>query len=154
MRRREFISLLGGAAAAWPVAVRAQQAERMRRIGVLMGYTESDSDARAWYSAFREALQKLGWTEGRNIQVDTRWAKHLPKIETVFTKPFQNFSRLCADFGRQPECRQRNLFAILLLRVCKLRLLGAQSRDCLELGWHRNHQLAPAMRYGIFRTIE
>jgi putative ABC transport system substrate-binding protein len=74
MRRREFISLLGGAAAARPLAVRAQQAERMRRIGVLMGYAESDSDARAWYAAFREALQKLGWTEGRNIQVDTRWA--------------------------------------------------------------------------------
>src|SRR6476620_6803299 len=60
--------------AAQPVAVRAQQAERMRQIGVLMGYAESDSDARAWYTAFREALQKLGWTEGRNIQIDTRWA--------------------------------------------------------------------------------
>ena len=74
MRRREFITSLGGAAAAWPVAVRAQQAERMRRIGMLMGYAESDADARAWYAAFREALQKLGWTGGRNIQVDTRWA--------------------------------------------------------------------------------
>src|SRR6516165_12275047 len=74
MRRREFITILGGAAAAWPVAVRAQQAERMRRIGVLMGYAESDSDARAWYAAFREVLQKLGWTEDRNIQIDTRWA--------------------------------------------------------------------------------
>jgi len=74
MKRRDFITLLGGAAAAWPVAVRAQQAERMRRIGVLMGYAESDSDARAWYAAFREALQKLGWTEGRNVQIDTRWA--------------------------------------------------------------------------------
>ena len=74
MRRREFITILGGAAAAWPVAVRAQQAERMRRIGMLMGYAESDADARAWYAALREALQKLGWTGGRNIQVDTRWA--------------------------------------------------------------------------------
>jgi len=74
VRRREFITILGGAAAAWPVAVRAQQAERMRRIGMLMGYAESDADARAWYAALREALQKLGWTGGRNIQVDTRWA--------------------------------------------------------------------------------
>ena len=74
MKRRDFITLLGGAAAAWSVAVRAQQAERMRRIGVLMGYAESDSDARAWYAAFGEAFQKLGWTGGRNIQVDTRWA--------------------------------------------------------------------------------
>jgi len=74
MRRRDLITLLGGAAAAWPLAARAQQGERMRRIGALMGYAESDSDARAWYAAFRDALQKLGWTQGRNIQVDARWA--------------------------------------------------------------------------------
>ena len=73
MQRRNFIMLLGGAAT-WPLAARAQQAERMRRIGALMGYAESDSDARAWYAAFRDALQKLGWTQGRNIQLDTRWA--------------------------------------------------------------------------------
>ena len=74
MKRRDFITLLGGAAAAWPVPVRAQHAERMRRIGVLMGYAESDSDAQAWYAAFREGLRRLGWTAGRNIQIDTRWA--------------------------------------------------------------------------------
>jgi putative tryptophan/tyrosine transport system substrate-binding protein len=74
MRRREFISLLGGAATAWPLAARAQQTDQVRRIGVLMGYAETDSDARAWYMAFQEALQKLGWTEGRNIQIETRWA--------------------------------------------------------------------------------
>jgi putative ABC transport system substrate-binding protein len=74
MRRREFITLLGGAAAAWPFAARAQQAERTRRIGVLMGYAENDSEAQAWVAAFREGLQKLGWTEGRNIRIDTRWA--------------------------------------------------------------------------------
>ena len=73
MRRREFITLIGGAAA-WPLAARAQQPDRMRRIGVLMGNAESDSDARAWYAAFREGLQKLGWTEGRNTKIDTRWA--------------------------------------------------------------------------------
>ena len=74
MRRREFISLLSGAAATWPLVARAQQAERMRRMGVLMGYAESDSDAQAWYAAFRAELQTLGWTEGRSIQIDTRWA--------------------------------------------------------------------------------
>jgi putative ABC transport system substrate-binding protein len=77
MRRREFISLLGGAAAAssnlWPLAARAQQGGRMRRIGVLMAFAESDPETRAWVAAFREALQKLGWTEGRNIRIDTRW---------------------------------------------------------------------------------
>jgi len=72
VKRREFITLLGGAAT-WPLAVRAQQGERMRRIGVLMGYAESDSDAQAKVAAFREGLQRLGWAEGRNIRIDTRW---------------------------------------------------------------------------------
>jgi len=72
--RRELLVALGGVAVAWPLAARAQQSDQVRRIGVLMGYTETDSDARGWYIAFREALQKLGWTEGRNIQIETRWA--------------------------------------------------------------------------------
>ena len=73
LKRREFITLLGGAAA-WPIAARAQQPERMRRIGVLMGYPENDSNAQDWVAAFREGLQKLGWSERRNIQIDARWA--------------------------------------------------------------------------------
>src|SRR5262249_6914614 len=75
MRRREFIALLGGGvAAAWPVVARAQHADRVRRIGVLMGFTESDSEAQSRVAAFREGLQKLGWTERRNVQIDIRWA--------------------------------------------------------------------------------
>ena len=73
MRRREFISLLGGVATAWPLAARAQQADHMRRIGVLMGYPENDLEGPAFFAAFREGLQKLGWIEGRNIRLDTRW---------------------------------------------------------------------------------
>jgi putative tryptophan/tyrosine transport system substrate-binding protein len=73
MRRRNFIALLGGAAVAWPLAARAQQ-ERVRRVGVLMGYPESDSEAQTKIAAFRDGLQKLGWTEGRNTRIDTRWA--------------------------------------------------------------------------------
>jgi ABC-type uncharacterized transport system substrate-binding protein len=73
MRRRQFIKLLSGAAA-WPLAAGAQQAERVRRIGVLMGYAESDQEGQAFVTAFRESFQKLGWTEGRNVQMDTRWA--------------------------------------------------------------------------------
>jgi putative ABC transport system substrate-binding protein len=72
MRRREFIALLGGAAA-WPLAARAQQAERMRRIGVLMMYAESDPEAQIRARALEEALQKLGWTKGRNLRIDYRW---------------------------------------------------------------------------------
>src|SRR5262245_46576163 len=74
MKRREFITLLGGAAAAWPLAARAQQSDRVRRIGVLMGYAESDLEVQSHIAAFRERLQKLGWTEGRNTVIDTRWA--------------------------------------------------------------------------------
>jgi putative ABC transport system substrate-binding protein len=74
MQRREFIMLLGGAAVAWPLAASAQQAERMRRIGVLMAYAESDPEAQAFVVAFREGLQTLGWAEGRNIRIDIRWA--------------------------------------------------------------------------------
>jgi putative ABC transport system substrate-binding protein len=72
MRRREFIMLVGGAVA-WPIAARAQLPERMRRIGVLMGYAESDSEGQTQIAAFRDGLQKLGWVEGQNIRIDTRW---------------------------------------------------------------------------------
>jgi putative ABC transport system substrate-binding protein len=74
MRRREFITLLGGTAAAWPFAARAQQPERMRRIGVLLPTTSDDVEFQARVSAFLQALALLGWTISRNVQIDTRWA--------------------------------------------------------------------------------
>jgi putative ABC transport system substrate-binding protein len=73
MRRREFITGLGGAVA-WPLAARAQQTDRMHRIGALMSYDESDPVAKAWVSAFTQALVSLGWTDGRNLRMDLRWA--------------------------------------------------------------------------------
>ena len=75
MRRREFLTLLGGcgAAAVWPLAARAQQTERMRRIGLLMGFAESDPAAQSEVAAFRGALTKLGWTEGSNLRIELRW---------------------------------------------------------------------------------
>jgi putative ABC transport system substrate-binding protein len=73
MRRRDFFTLLGGAVAAWPCAVHAQQPERIRRIGLLMVHTESDPEFQNYLDAFREGLRKLGWIEGRNIRIDTRW---------------------------------------------------------------------------------
>src|SRR5262245_49225518 len=73
MKRREFITLLGGAAVAWPLATRAQQAERMRRIGVLMNTASDDPQSLQRIAAFLQGLQELGWTVGRNVQIDTRW---------------------------------------------------------------------------------
>jgi len=74
MRRREFITLLGGAAVAWPLSARAQHADRIRRVGVLMGLAEDDPDSKARLGAFRQGLEKLGWSEGRNIHLDVRFA--------------------------------------------------------------------------------
>jgi putative ABC transport system substrate-binding protein len=74
MRRREFITLIGGVVAAWPVAVRAQQSGRMRRIGVLMPLPADDPVVQARVAAFAQGLQQSGWTIGRNVQIDTRWA--------------------------------------------------------------------------------
>jgi putative ABC transport system substrate-binding protein len=73
MRRREFITLLGGAALGWPLAARAQQPERMRRIGILMAQAADDPDGQARVAAFLQALRELGWIEGRNIRFDYRW---------------------------------------------------------------------------------
>jgi len=74
MRRREFVTLLGGAAAAWPLAARAQQNERVRRIGVLLAGASDDAEVQIWLAAFLQALAQLGWTIGRNMRVDIRWA--------------------------------------------------------------------------------
>ena len=74
MRRREFITLLGGAAAAWPLAARAQQPDRMRRIGVLAPLAEDDPEMTARLAGFRQGLEKRGWSEGRNVRIDNRFA--------------------------------------------------------------------------------
>jgi putative tryptophan/tyrosine transport system substrate-binding protein len=82
MKRRQFITLLGGAAVAWPVAARAQQGERVRRIGVLTaGPRPDDQDAQANIAAFVEGLQQLGWTDGRNVRIDYRWG--LGQADTI-----------------------------------------------------------------------
>ncbi len=75
MTRRELIALLGGTATAWPLVGRAQQSERMRRIGVLLGIRESDPEAQSRVAAFRQTLQELGWTEGRNLRIEYRWTR-------------------------------------------------------------------------------
>ena len=74
MRRRKFITLLGGAAAAWPVMTRAQQAERMRRVGVLMYTTPDEPDSQARITALAQGLEAAGWAVGRNVRIDVRWS--------------------------------------------------------------------------------
>ena len=82
MRRREFVTLLGGAAA-WPLAARAQQGERVRRIGVLMAVAERDLEAQGYIKAFVQVLHELGWAHGRNVQIEYRWGGgNLDRIRT------------------------------------------------------------------------
>jgi putative ABC transport system substrate-binding protein len=73
MKRRDFITLLGGAAA-WPLAARAQQGERVRRIGVLTVYSQTDREGQARNAAFLETLQRFGWADGRNVRIEYRWS--------------------------------------------------------------------------------
>ena len=76
MKRREFVAGLGSVMA-WPVMAGAQQSDGVRRVGVLMGFSETDAQAQTYMAAFREGLRKLGWTEDRNIKIETRWATHV-----------------------------------------------------------------------------
>ena len=94
MKRREFITLLGGAAATWPLVARAQQRDHVRRIGVLMAHADSDPEFQAYVAAFREGVQNLGWVEGRNFRLDFRWGalddaelRKRSAIELIALKP-------------------------------------------------------------------
>ena len=78
MKRRDFISLLGCAAASWPLAARAQQPEPMRRIGVLMNRSADDAEGQTFVAAFQQVMQQLGWSEGRNVRIDVRWGANDP----------------------------------------------------------------------------
>ena len=79
MKRRQFITLLGGAAT-WPLAARAQQPAGMRRIGVLTAFADNDAEAQANITAFRQSLEKVGWIEGRNLAIDYRWGDADPEL--------------------------------------------------------------------------
>jgi putative ABC transport system substrate-binding protein len=78
LRRRDFIAGLGGAVTAWPLVARAQQGDRVRRIGVLIAGSENEPMAKTYVSAFTQALADLGWAVGRNVRIDVRWAAVTP----------------------------------------------------------------------------
>jgi putative ABC transport system substrate-binding protein len=80
MRRRQFIRFVGGAVAAWPFVARAQPSTKVRRIGVLLPYEEGEREVHAWLGAFRESMEKLGWTEGQKLKFDYRWAGSDPDL--------------------------------------------------------------------------
>jgi len=83
IERRKFLATLGGVVAAWPLAARAQQADGMRRIGVLMGLAEDDPEVRARFAAFRQGLEKRGWSEGRNVRIDYRFAPASAQVQVL-----------------------------------------------------------------------
>jgi putative tryptophan/tyrosine transport system substrate-binding protein len=99
MRRREFIMLIGSAAAAWPMAARAQQPDRVRRIGVLAYLAADDAEGQARLAAFAQALKQLGWSEGGNLRIDTRWAtaddirRHAAELVALAPQPWRRCCR-------------------------------------------------------------
>ena len=90
MTRRDFIAGLGSAAVAWPLAARAQQPDRMPRVGVLMAFDETDPEGKARLSGFTQGLSELGWTDGNNMRMDVRWAAGDVDRMRVFAKELIN----------------------------------------------------------------
>ena len=107
LSRRDFITLLGSAAAAWPLTARAQQDERVRQIGVLMATAENDPQYRGFVVAFYEGLQKLGWVDGRNVRIDTRWAA----LDMQTTKPNARPPKI-REVGEPAKSRRRQQWVI------------------------------------------
>ena len=107
MRRREFITLVGGAAATWPLSARAQQSERVRRIGMLYSLAEDDSELVVRRAAFEQALRKLGWTNGGNIRIGYRWAQNDPELIRKFVAELVASGARCY-LGLWQRCRRSN----------------------------------------------
>jgi hypothetical protein len=105
MRRRDFIAGLGGAAAAWPLVARAQQGDRVRRIGVLMAPDENDPLAKSLVSAFTHALADLGWTDGRNVRMDLRWGHADTNRMRALAQELVGLQRHHRDNGLDPGDR-------------------------------------------------
>jgi putative ABC transport system substrate-binding protein len=121
VKRREFITLLGGAAAAWPLAALAQQGERLRRIGVLMNGAADDPEGQARLIAFVQALQQFGWTDGRNVRIDTRWAAgdadRIRQYAAEFAAPAPDVILATGSFGVGPLLQATRAVPIVFVIV-------------------------------------
>jgi putative tryptophan/tyrosine transport system substrate-binding protein len=121
MRRRDFITLLGVTAAAWPLAARAQQGERVRRIGVLMNQAADDPEGQARLIAFVQALQQFGWTDGRNVRIDTRWAAgdadRIRQYAAEFAAPAPDVILATGSFGVGPLLQATRAVPIVFVIV-------------------------------------
>jgi putative ABC transport system substrate-binding protein len=112
MKRRDVITLLGGAAA-WPFGAQAQQAARVRRIGVLNPFVENDAEVRANLTAFRETLEKLGWSDGRNLRFDYRWGSADPGRIRAHAKELVGLASMSVATSPR-QCRASSPLAIVV----------------------------------------
>ena len=143
MRRRDFISLIGSAAATWPLAAGAQQPEQVRRIGVMAPYAEDDKDAQVRNAAFLQGLQESGWTEGRNMRIDYRWGtgdaerNRRNAAELVALAP-----DVILAVGTQPwsPCRKRPA----RFRSCSCSL-PIRSVPAMSIVWRDREAISPAL---------
>jgi ABC-type uncharacterized transport system substrate-binding protein len=138
MRRREFITLLGGVALAWPLAARAEQADRMRRVGVLMGYAETDPQAKALLAEFTQAVSEFGWIEGRNLRIEVRWAPANADLMRTFAKELVSLQPDVILTNSTPVTaalkRETSTIPPLYLRSLPTRLARVSSRACRARG--------------------
>ena len=149
MRRREFITLLGGATAAWPLAARAQQPDQVRRVAVLMGYSEADLEAKELLREFKEGLSELGWIEGRNLLMVVRWAPGRTDLMRTFAKELVGLQPdvILADSTPVTAALKHETFRIPIVfaavapprRVMNSRLLirSPRRRSRVDLAGHR-----------------
>ena len=145
MRRREFTTLLGGLAFAWPLAAQRTAAGADARIGVLMGWPESDSEAQAQIAAFRDELQKLGWMEGRNILIETRWATPTDAAAMQrFAKELAGSSPtsfLRAPHPLRPRCCNKRALSPSFSRPSAIRSAAALCTSSVSAGRQRHRFL-------------
>ena len=135
MKRREFITLLGGAATTWPLAARAQQPERVRRIGVLMGLAATDAEGQGRLAAFLQGLQEFGWAIGRNVIIDIRWS-------TGNNTDFRKYAMELVALG--PEVILAYSSDVMLFRLSS-RSSSIQLALVMSTAWHGRVATSPVL---------